>query len=152
MAMWSRRVFVVLTLIAYVGASVLLPAAAPAMAGDLTKGMAQHQEAPSDKMPCKHSAPTCITDLGCVFLVGLPTLPDPTLLTLTAWSSVSYPGSPDALQGRSVKPAIGPPMRHANQAPGRAAIADVLHRRLQTHRAVYHRATNRNLRRDSRCA
>ena len=36
-----------------------------------------------------------------------------TLLTLTAWSSVSYPGSPDALQGRSVKPAIGPPISHA---------------------------------------
>ena len=112
--MWSRRVFVVLTLIAYVGASVLmLPAAVPSMAGDMTNGMAEHQEAPGDKMPCKHTAPTCITDLGCVFLVGLPTIPDPTLLTLTAWSSVSYLGSPDALQGRSVKPAIGPPISRA---------------------------------------
>jgi hypothetical protein len=107
MATWSRRVFVVLTLIAYMGASVLvLTAAGPSMAGD----MAQHQEAPNDKIPCKHTAPTCITDLGCVFLVGLPTMPDPILLTLTAWSSVRYPGSPEPLTGRSVKPAIGPPI------------------------------------------
>ena len=113
MATWSRRVFVLLTLIAYVGASVLMLAAGPSMAGDMTNGVAQHQEAPSDKMPCKHTAPTCITDLGCVFLVGLPTIPDPTLLTLTALSSVRYPGSPDALQGRSIKPAIGPPISRA---------------------------------------
>ena len=114
MATWSRRVFVVLTLIAYMGASALMIAPAdPSMAGDMTSGMAQHEGAPSDNMPCKHTAPTCIIDLGCVFLVGLPMMPDPTLLTLTAWSSVSYPGSPDALQGRSVKPAIGPPISHA---------------------------------------
>jgi hypothetical protein len=110
MATFFHRVFIVLNLIAYVGASVIMLAAGPSMAGDMADGMAQHQEAPSDKMPCKHTAPTCITDLGCVFLVGLPTIPDPTLLTLTAWSSVSYPGSPDARQGRSVKPAIGPPI------------------------------------------
>ena len=75
--------------------------------------MAQHEGSPIDNTPCKHTAPTCVSDFGCVFLVGLPMMPDPTLLTLTAWASVRYPGAPQTLHGLSVKPALGPPISRA---------------------------------------
>ena len=109
-----RRVIALLILTAYMsgttGQHVLF---ARAMSGDMGTGMAHHQEEPSNKMPCKGTVSPCVTDLGCVFLVGLPAMPEPTLLTLSAWSSISYPGSPDVLQGQSVKPAIGPPISRA---------------------------------------
>jgi len=109
-----RRVLALLILTAYASAVMIqLVPAAHAMSGSMGTGMAHHQEAPTDEMPCKGTVSPCITDLGCIFLVGLPTMPGLTLLTLTAWSSVSYPRSPDALQGRSVKPAIGPPITRA---------------------------------------
>ncbi len=109
-----RRVIALLILTAYVGAAVISHAPpGQAMSGDVGTGMAHHQEGPTDRMPCKSTPSPCVTDLGCIFLVGLPSMPDPTLLTLTAWSMVHYLGSPDALHGRSVKPAIGPPISRA---------------------------------------
>jgi hypothetical protein len=109
-----RRIVGLLILTAYVSAVMIqLVPVAHAMPGNMGSGMAHHQEAPTDNMPCKGTVSPCMTDLGCVFLVGLPTMPDPTLLALTAWSSVRYPGSPDTLHGRSVKPAIGPPISRA---------------------------------------
>ena len=109
-----RRVVALLIVTAYVSAAMVqhVPFAS-ATAGDMGTGMAHHQEEPSNKMPCKGTVSPCVTDLGCVFLVGLPAMPEPTLLTLSAWSSISYPGSPDVLQGQSVKPAIGPPISRA---------------------------------------
>jgi hypothetical protein len=109
-----RRVLTLLIVTAYMGAGMFqLAPAAHAITGEMSSGRVHHQEAPTDKMPCQGTASPCVTDLGCIFLVGLPTMPDPTLLTLTAWSSVNYLGSPDTLRGRSVKPAIGPPISRA---------------------------------------
>ena len=59
-------------------------------------------------MPCKGMA-GCMTELGCIFLVSLPT-PDLTLVTMTAWSSVIYDNASEALRGRTIKPALGPPI------------------------------------------
>jgi hypothetical protein len=53
--------------------------------------------------------PGCVTDLGCIFLMSLAA-PDLTLVTVTAWSSVTYPGLDQALRGRTIKPALGPPI------------------------------------------
>ena len=52
--------------------------------------------------------PGCVTDLGCIFLMSLAA-PDLTLVTVTAWSLVTYPGSDQALRGRTIRPALGPP-------------------------------------------
>ena len=108
-----RRVLVLLILTAYVSA-VMFPIAplASAVPGKMNIGIAHDQNAPTDQMPCngKGMAQPCVMDFGCIFLVGLPAIPDPTLLTATAWSSVHYLGSPNALHGRSIKPAIGPPI------------------------------------------
>jgi hypothetical protein len=62
-----------------------------------------------EKMPCKGMLPGCITDIGCIFLVSVPT-PNLTLVTMTTWSSVIYDNASDALRGRTIKPALGPPI------------------------------------------
>ena len=60
-------------------------------------------------MPCKGMLPNCVTDIGCIFLVSLPA-PDLTLVALTAWSSVIYNNTSEGLRGRTIKPALGPPI------------------------------------------
>jgi len=47
------------------------------------------QDGPGEKMPCKGMPPNCVTDIGCILLVSVPT-PDLNLFTKTSWSSVIY--------------------------------------------------------------
>ena len=109
-----RRLVVFLILTVYMSAAMVqhVPLA-HAMSVDMSTGMAHDQENPTDRMPCNSTPAPCVIDLGCVFLVGLPSMPDPILLGLTAWSSIHYLGSRDSLHGRSIEPAIGPPISHA---------------------------------------
>jgi hypothetical protein len=108
-----RRFLALLIVTAYVGATVLQAAptyaAKPDMSYAAMGGMMHEQDSPGDKMPCKGMVPGCVTDLGCIFLVSLPA-PNVTLFTVTAWSSVIYPGSDQWLRGRTIKPALGPPI------------------------------------------
>jgi hypothetical protein len=109
-----QRLLILLIVAVYFGATVvqaavMLPSPVPAMAG----GMMHQQGDSGDPMPCKGKMPACVTDLGCIFLVSLPGLPDLSLFTATEWSSVAYGGSPPSLHGRSIKPALGPPISHA---------------------------------------
>jgi len=69
----------------------------------------QDQDHPDEKMPCKGMLPGCVTDLGCIFLVSLP-VPNLTLVTLTAWSTVFYNTASKGLRGRTIKPALVPPI------------------------------------------
>jgi hypothetical protein len=71
--------------------------------------MMQDQDHPGEKMPCKGMLPGCVTDLGCIFLVSLP-VPNLTLVTLTAWSTVFYNTASKGLRGRTIKPALVPPI------------------------------------------
>ena len=106
-----RRLVALLILTAYMSAATFpLVPAAHAMSGDMGTSMAHHQDNPNDRMPCKSTPQPCVADLGCMFLVSLPAVSDPTLLTLAAWASVQYPGSPQTMHGLSVKPALGPPI------------------------------------------
>ena len=109
-----RRLIAFLILTVYMSAAIIqhVPLA-HAMSVDMSTGMAHGQEGPPDRMPCNSTPAPCVTDLGCIFLVGLPSMPDPTLLCLTAWALIHYPGSRDTLHGRSIEPAIGPPISHA---------------------------------------
>jgi hypothetical protein len=111
-----RRILTLLIVTAYVGATALQ--AAPSYAANINhaamshtdmSGMMHEQDGQGDKMPCKGMLPACVTDLGCIFFVSLPA-PDVSLFTATAWSSVIYPGSSESLHGRSIKPALGPPI------------------------------------------
>ena len=109
-----RQILTLLIVTAYIGAT-LLPAA-PSHAANAGMNhadmMHDHQNPGDNKMPCKGMLPGCVTDLGCIFLVSLPA-PDLTLVGVTAWSSVSYDNASQGLHGRTVKPALGPPIRAA---------------------------------------
>jgi hypothetical protein len=108
-----RRILVLLIVTAYVGATVFQVApvfAASAATGSAAmNGMMHEQDGQSEKLPCKGMLPGCVTDIGCIFLVSVPT-PDLTLVTTTTWSSVIYDNASDALRGRTIKPALGPPI------------------------------------------
>ena len=108
-----RRILILLIVTAYVGATVFqvapVFAASPATGSAAMNGMMHDEPGQGDKMPCKGMVPGCVTDLGCIFLMSLPA-PDLTLVTVTAWSSVTYPASDQSLRGRTIKPALGPPI------------------------------------------
>ena len=108
-----RRILTLLIVTAYVGATVLQVVPTYAADADMSSasmaGMMHEHESPGDKMPCKGMLPNCVTDIGCIFLVSLPT-PDLNLFTTTTWSSVIYHNASEALRGRSIKPALGPPI------------------------------------------
>ena len=112
-----RQILTLLIVTAYIGATMLPAAPGHAANAGMNHaamgGMMQdHQNPGNDKMPCKGMLPGCITDLGCIFLVSLPA-PDLTLVGMTAWSSVSYDNASQGLRGRTIKPALGPPIRIA---------------------------------------
>jgi hypothetical protein len=108
-----RRILALLIVTAYLGATVLQAApvypASADMSSSSMNGMMHEHDSPGDRMPCKGMLPNCVTDIGCIFLVSLPT-PNVALFTVTAWSSVIYDNAPEALPGRTIKPALGPPI------------------------------------------
>src|SRR5207253_10912464 len=88
-----RRILVLLIVTAYVGATVFQVApvfAARAAPGSAAmNGMMHDEPGQGDKMPCKGMLPGCVTDLGRIVLVSLPS-PNVTPFTATAWPSVIY--------------------------------------------------------------
>jgi hypothetical protein len=109
-----RRILTLLIVSAYVGATTLqiaptYAANAADMGSAAMNGMMDQQDSPGDKMPSKGMLPGCMTDLGCIFLLSLPA-PNVTLFTVTAWSSVIYDNASEGLRGRTIKPALGPPI------------------------------------------
>jgi hypothetical protein len=104
------RILALLVAAAYLGATMLV--VAPSGIGTSSAAineMMHEQDSPGDKMPCKGMLPGCVTDLGCIFLVSLAA-PDPTFVTLTVWSLVTYAGSDESMRERTIKPALGPPI------------------------------------------
>jgi hypothetical protein len=108
-----RRIFALLIVTAYVGAMVFQVAPVFAAGTDMSRssmnGMMHEHDSPADKMPCKGMLPNCVTDIGCIFLVSLPA-PDLALVAMPAWSSVIYDSASEGSRGRTIKPALGPPI------------------------------------------
>jgi len=108
-----RRILALLIVTAYVGATVLQAAptyaANTGMSHSSMNGMMHEHDSSGDKMPCKGMLPNCVTDIGCIFLLSLPA-PYLTLVALTAWSSVIYDDASKGSRGRTIKPALGPPI------------------------------------------
>lgn len=111
-----RQILTLVIVTAYIGATLLQ--AAPSYADTMNhaamdhmamSGMTHDEDQRGDKMPCKGMLPGCVSDIGCIFLVSLPA-PDLTFITVTAWSSVSYDPASRGLRGRTIKPALGPPI------------------------------------------
>jgi hypothetical protein len=103
-----RRLFIVLSLVAFT-ATGLAQAAMLDTAMSSGKAMAMSDMSDSSMPCCPEKAPSCNTDVGCVFLVGLP-MPASTLVSTLAWSVVTYPTSHNGGEGRSILPALGPPI------------------------------------------
>jgi hypothetical protein len=105
-----RRILGLLIVTAYAGATMLQVAptfAANAGVSSSMAGTMHQQDGDHDKMPCKGLLPNCMTDIGCILLITVPT-PDIDLFTRTSWLSVIYTSASDALHGRTIKPALGP--------------------------------------------
>ena len=103
-----RQLVVVVTLGAFLNAGAMQLAfplqAAPA---DMAMMTPADGTAP---MPCKDMMPICMTDLGCVLMIGLPSAPPALTMTLLFWSRVHY-GEPARLaEGLTRKPALDPPI------------------------------------------
>ena len=81
-----RRILALLIVTAYLGATMLQVAptfAANAGMSSSMAGMMHKPDGQNDKMPCKGMLPNCMIDIGCIFVVSVPT-PDPDLFTPTS--------------------------------------------------------------------
>ncbi len=106
-----RRLVVALSLLALVGTGIASPMAAAAQA-DMAPSMAMASHAMMDDgaMPCcPQKAASCITDLGCVFLVGVPA-PSGSASAALSCSALAYSMSHEHGEGLSLQPALGPPI------------------------------------------
>jgi hypothetical protein len=111
-----RQIFSVLLVAAYVSATILTAvpgadAAPPAMANGMM--MTTGQAGDAMPMPCsKGMKSSCVTELGCIFMVSLPAAHFGGATTI-AWSAVTYTVAKEFLRGHSIKPALGPPISRA---------------------------------------
>jgi hypothetical protein len=105
-----RQIISMLLVAAYLSATIFVTApAAYAAPSELSGGMMmQHGTNDQMPMPCKGMKTGCVTELGCVFMVSLSP-PDLTVTVAIDWSPVTYTVSSEFLDGRSTKPALGPP-------------------------------------------
>jgi hypothetical protein len=62
--------------------------------------------------PCKGMTPACIDSMGCVTIIGLPTIPL-AAATPFEWGVLSYTTFDVALAGRTIRPEIFPPILRA---------------------------------------
>jgi len=103
-----RQIVSMLLVVTYLSATIFATAPAAYAAPCEMSGGMKMQDSASDQMPCKGLKTGCVTELGCVFMVSLPT-PDLTATAAIDWSPVIYTVSAEFLDGRSTKPALGPP-------------------------------------------
>jgi hypothetical protein len=119
----ARLVIAAITICAFLGAGLIqnMPSAqadAASMAaadmtmvadqGDGTAPMPCHGT--QKPTPCKDQVPGCMTDLGCLFVVGIPVTPARAVVS-PAWSRVAYWQSASLAEGVSPEPYLGPPIR-----------------------------------------
>ena len=112
-----KRLLVVFVLSAFLGAGFVqamptLQIAAAAQDEMSATTMADGGPGMPMNSPCKGKVPNCYGSMGCLFMVALPTAVTLSETTLS-WSRVTYPMVVGTRPGRSVEPAIGPPIRAA---------------------------------------
>lgn len=113
-----RRLFAILFAAVFFGASMLqvVPAAAMPMSADIPMAadmpMAAHDGNPdSAPMPCKGMTPACMTDIGCVFMIGV-SVPVSRAVVQLSWFPVTYQRSQVAIAGGGIRaPDLRPPIR-----------------------------------------
>lgn len=78
------------------------------------------QETPAP--PCKDKVPGCMTELGCLFVVGIPVLP-PRAAAGPAWSPVAYWQSTLSSRASRPNPTSAPPSASSERPPARLGAA-----------------------------
>jgi hypothetical protein len=104
-----RHFIFVIALGAFLGAGVMQgvwPVRIDA-SSDMTTMAQAGDDAP---MPCKGMMPACMTDLGCIFMIGLPTISPTQTMTRLAWRRVHYDSRAQSADGLTRKPALDPPI------------------------------------------
>jgi hypothetical protein len=108
-----RRIWAVLLVLALFGAGMGQTVSAFAMTGpDMTMAADSGSSTDGESSPCKGTVSGCMTDLGCIFLIGLPA-PHQPIATRRAWASVSYWATADRATGLALAPDLGPPIHIA---------------------------------------
>jgi hypothetical protein len=114
----ARLVVVAVTIVAFLGAGLVqnMPSAQADTAGmamvadqgDGGAAMPCHGTQKPD--PCKDKASGCMTDLGCIFVVGIPA-PAAPAVSGPAWFRVAYWQAVRLAEGVTPEPYLGPPIR-----------------------------------------
>jgi hypothetical protein len=109
-----RRLFAILIAVAFFNATMMqgMPAVAMPAHTDTAMTMAATDGAPaSQPMPCKGVMPSCMIDIGCIFVIGILT-PVSRLAVYLSWAPISYPWpAGEASVGRDRAPDLRPPIR-----------------------------------------
>lgn len=106
-----RHLILLITLGAFLGAGVV-QAAWPTKSEASTEMAMMPGNDAGVAMPCpgKTMVPGCMTDLGCIFMIGLPTISPSATMTRLSWIRVSYGDLSQVSDGLTHKPALGPPI------------------------------------------
>ena len=103
-----RHIVLVITLVAFLMGGV---AQATWPVQPASHDMTMMAQAGSDApMPCKGMTPACMTDLGCIFMIGMPTVSPVLMMTRLSWSRVRYGALSQRVDGLTRKPALDPPI------------------------------------------
>ena len=107
-----RRLFAIVLAVAFFHAAILQVMPSVAMPTGMDLAMAAHDGNPdSAPMPCKGMNRACMTDLGCIFMIGV-TVPNPQLVVHRAWFPVSYHWPANEMTDGSIRaPDLRPPIR-----------------------------------------
>ena len=109
-----KRLFAILFAVVFFSASMLqvMPAVAMPAGMDMTMVTTDGGGTPdAPPMPCKGMTPACMTDQGCIFMIGVPVPAAPVVVDL-AWAPVTYHWpSVEIADGRIRAPDLRPPIR-----------------------------------------
>ena len=114
-----RQVILFITLGTFLGAGMIQAAwpvqatASPGMAMVTPAMVTPGAVTPADggaPMPCKGKVPTCMTDLGCIFMIGLPAVSPALTMTRLSLSRIHYGDLAQLAGGFTRKPALDPPI------------------------------------------
>ena len=109
-----RRALVLLIAVAYLAVASPIPLACADTASTSSSAMAMQPMSgdTSNPAPCKGMDQGRCTET-CGSCLGGTSLPQLTLLTTTAWSSIRYPQAAQVMHGRIPAPLLGPPISRA---------------------------------------
>jgi hypothetical protein len=114
----ARLVIAAVTIVAFLGVGLMqnLPSAQADTASMAMMAAPCGDAAPipchdtQKPVPCKDKVPGCMSDLGCIFVVGIPAR-SMRVAERLAWARVAYWAEDSLAEGVTPEPYLGPPIR-----------------------------------------